>query len=156
MPKNVMLGCPNSLFKKKDDTLRLCIYLRKLNKVTMKNKCPLPRINDIFYQLNGNKVFSKIDLKPGFNQVGIKEHEINETTFRTWYGHYEFMVVPFGLSNAPSVWCALWMEFFGIIWISLLLYFWMTSWCFPNLSKNMNNIWGRYYRYLESINCMPS
>jgi hypothetical protein len=93
--------------KKKDKTLRLCIDFRKLNKVTVKNKYPLPRIDDLFDQLKDAKIFSKIDLRSGYHQVRIKDEYINKTTFRTRYGHYEFTVVPFGLSNAPAVFMSL-------------------------------------------------
>jgi hypothetical protein len=66
-------------------------------------KYPLPRIDDIFYQLKGERIFSKIDLRSGYHQVRIKEEDINNTVFRKRYGHYEFTIVPFGLSNAPIV-----------------------------------------------------
>ena len=79
--------------KKKYGTLRLCIDYRQLNKVIVKNKYPLPRIDDLFYQMRGEKVFSKIDLSFGYHQVRIKEEDIHKTTFRTRYGHYEFVVV---------------------------------------------------------------
>jgi hypothetical protein len=93
--------------KKKDGTLILCIDFRQLNKVTIKNMYPLPRIDDIFDQLKDAKIFSKIDLRSGYHQVRIKEEDIRKTTFRTRYGHYEFIVVPFGLSNAPVVFMCL-------------------------------------------------
>jgi hypothetical protein len=73
-----------------------------LNKVVVKNKYPLPRIDDLFDQLKDAKIFSKIDIRSRYHQVRIKEEYINNTTFRTRYGHYEFIVVPFGLSNAPT------------------------------------------------------
>jgi hypothetical protein len=78
-----------------------------LNKVTVKNKYPLPRIDDIFDQLKDVKTFSKIDLRSGYHQVRIKDEDIGKTAFRTRYGHYEFTVVPFGLSNAPVVFMCL-------------------------------------------------
>jgi len=73
--------------KKKDGTLRLCIYYRELNKITIKNKCPLLRIDDLFYQLQGARVFSKIDLRSGYHQLRIKPEDIPKTAFRTRYGH---------------------------------------------------------------------
>jgi hypothetical protein len=78
-----------------------------LNKVTVKNKYHFPRIDDLFDQLRGMQIFSKIDLRSGYHQVRIKEEDINKTTFRMRYGHYEFTVVPFGLSNAPVVFMCL-------------------------------------------------
>ena len=93
--------------KKKYGTLRLRIDFRHLNKVSVKNKYPLPRIDDLFDQLKDAKIFSKIDLRSGYHQVRIKEEYIRKTTFRTRYGHYEFTMVPFGLSNAPTVFMCL-------------------------------------------------
>ena len=87
--------------KKKEGTLRLCVDYRQLNKMTVKNKYPLPRIDDLFDQLKGVSVFSKINLRSGYHQLRIKDTDVHKTTFRTWYGHYEFLVIPFGLPNAP-------------------------------------------------------
>jgi hypothetical protein len=106
-PSVSLWGAPVLFVKKKDGTLRLCIDFQQLNKVTVKNKYPLPRIDDLFDQLKDGKIFSKIDIRSGYHQVRIKDEDIGKTTFRTRYGHYEFTMVPFGLSNAPAIFMCL-------------------------------------------------
>ncbi|GJZ34137.1 putative reverse transcriptase domain-containing protein, partial [Tanacetum coccineum] len=101
-PSSSPWGAPILFVKKKDGYFWMCIDYRELNKLTVKNRYPLPRIDDLNDQLQGSIVYSKIDLRSGYHQPRIREEYIPKTSFRTHYGHYEFQVTPFGLTNAPA------------------------------------------------------
>ncbi|GJU68707.1 putative reverse transcriptase domain-containing protein [Tanacetum coccineum] len=102
-PCSSLWGAPVLFVKNKDGSFRICIDYRELNKLTVKNRYPLPRIDDLFDQLQGSSVYSKIDLRSGYHQLRIKEEDIPITAFRTPYGQFEFQVIPFGLTNALAV-----------------------------------------------------
>nr|GEV76979.1 retrotransposon protein, putative, Ty3-gypsy subclass [Tanacetum cinerariifolium] len=102
-PSSSPWGAPVLFVKNKDKTFRMCINYHELNRFIVKNRYPLPRIDDLFYQLQGSRVYSKIEMRSGYHQLRVREEDIPKTAFRTRYGHYEFQVMLFGLTNAPTV-----------------------------------------------------
>nr|GFA88462.1 putative reverse transcriptase domain-containing protein [Tanacetum cinerariifolium] len=127
-PSSSPWGAPILFVKKKDGSFRMHIDYRELNKLTIKNRYPLPRIDDLFDQLQGSSVYSKIDLRSGYHQLRVQEEDIPKTAFRTRYGHYKFQVMPFGLTNTPAVFmdlmnraCKPYLDKFVIVFIDDIL-----------------------------------
>ena len=134
-PSTSPWGAPVLFAKKKDKTLRLCIDHRQLNKVTIKNRYPLPRIDDLFDQLRGARVYSKIDHRTGYHQLRVKEIDIPKTAFRTRYGHFEFTMMPFGLTNAPAAFMDLmhrafqpYLDQFVVVFVDDILIYSQSEW----------------------------
>nr|GEW20718.1 retrotransposon protein, putative, Ty3-gypsy subclass [Tanacetum cinerariifolium] len=121
----------SSLVCLEEGSFQMCIDYRELNKLTVKNRYPLPRIDDLFDQLQGSSVYSKIDLQSGYHQLRVHEEHISKTTFRTRYGHYEFQVMPFGLTNAPEI-----------------------SLSIQGTRRNMKNILRQYWNCLRKRSCL--
>nr|GEU63406.1 hypothetical protein [Tanacetum cinerariifolium] len=127
-PSSSPWGAPVLCVKKKDGSFRMCINYRELNKLTIKNRYPLPRIDDLFDQLQGSSMYSKIDLQSSYHQVRVQEKDIPITAFKTRYGHYEFQVMSLGLTNAPALFidlmnwvCKPFLDKFMIVFINDIL-----------------------------------
>ncbi|GJW99119.1 putative reverse transcriptase domain-containing protein [Tanacetum coccineum] len=127
-PSHSSWGAPVLFVKKKDGSFHMCIDYRELNKLNVKNRYPLSRIDDLFDQMQGARYFSKIDIRSGYHQLRVHEDDIPKTAFRTRYIHFEFMVMPFGLTNAPKVFmdlmnrvCKPYLDKFVIVFIDDIL-----------------------------------
>ena len=137
-PSTSPWGAPVLFTKKKDKTLRLCIDYRQLNRVTIKKKkiwYPLSMIDDLFDQLRGVRVYSKIDLRTGYHQLRVRDTDIANTAFRTRYGHFEFTVMPFGLTNAPATFMdlmhrifQLYLDQFVVVFVDDILIYSQSEW----------------------------
>ena len=128
-------GASVLIAKKRGKTLRLCIDYRQLNKVMIKNRYPLPRIDDLFDQLRGARVYSKIDLRTGYHQLRVRDTDIPKAAFRTHYGHFEFTVMPFGLMNAPVAFMDLmhrvfqpYLDQFVVVFVDDILIYSQSGW----------------------------
>ena len=134
-PSTSPWGAPVLFAKKKDKTLRLSIDFRQLNRVTVKNRYPLPRIDDLLDQLRGVQVYSKKDLRTGYHQLRVRETDIPKTTFKTRYGHFEFTVMPHGLTNAPTAFMDLmhrvfqpYLDQFVVVFVDDILIYSQSEW----------------------------
>nr|GEX98969.1 putative reverse transcriptase domain-containing protein [Tanacetum cinerariifolium] len=155
-PSSTPWGAPVLFVKKKDGSFRMCIDYCELNKLTVKIRYPLPRINDLFDQLQGSSVYSKIDLRSGYHQLRVREQDVPKTTFRIRYGHYEFQVMPFGLTNAPAVFMDLmnwvykpYLDKFVIVFINDIL-------IYSKNEKEHKEHLKAILELLKKINCMPN
>ena len=112
---------------KKDGSIRMCVDYRALNKVTIHNRYPLPRIDELLDRLRGAKLFTKIDLRGGYHQIIVHPGDVQKTAFRTRYEHFEFLLLPFGLTNAPATFMHLMHNIFREHLDSFIIISWMIS-----------------------------
>jgi hypothetical protein len=155
-PSSSSWGAPVNFAPKKDGTLRLCVDYHALNEVTIKNKYPLPRIDDLFDQLSGVCVFSNIDLRSGYHQLKVQECDILKTAFISRYGMYKFIVMSFELTNAPAYFMYMmnkvFMEYldkFVVVFIDDIL-------VYSRSEEGMKGIFVWFFRSFKIISCMPS
>ena len=134
-PSTSPWGAPVLFVKKNDKTLRLCIDYRQLSRVMIKNRYPLSRIDDLFDQLRGARVYSKIDLRTCYLQLRVRETDIPKTSFKTRYGHFEFMVMPFGLTNVQAAFMDLmhrvfqpYLDQFVVVFVDGILIYSQSEW----------------------------
>ena len=134
-PSTSPWGAPVLFAKKKDKTFRLCIDYRQLNRVTIKNRYPVPRIDDLFEQLRGTRVYSKIDLRTGYHQLRVGDTDIPKAAFKTCYGHFEFTMMPIGLTNALAAFMDLmhrvfqpYLDQFVVVFVDDILIYSQSEW----------------------------
>nr|GEV58292.1 putative reverse transcriptase domain-containing protein [Tanacetum cinerariifolium] len=139
-PSSLPWGAPVLFVKKKDGSFRMCIDYRGLNKLTVRNRYPLPRIDDLFDQLQGSNIYSKIDLRSGYHQFRLREQDIPKTAFRTRYGHYEFQVMSFGLTNAHAVFMDLMNPVFNGV-VSIHAWIFISNWELPAKEAAVGMSW---------------
>ncbi|GJQ97816.1 putative reverse transcriptase domain-containing protein [Tanacetum coccineum] len=156
-------GAPVLFVKKKDGSFRMCIDYLELNKLTIKNRYPLPTIDDLFDQLQGACYFSKIDLQSGYHQMRVQDDDISKTAFRTRYGHFEFTVMPFGLTNAPAVFmdlmnrvCKPYLDKFVIVFIDDILIYSKTKEDHENHLRLMLDLLRKEKLYANMIEAVKS
>ncbi|GJU64580.1 putative nucleotidyltransferase, ribonuclease H [Tanacetum coccineum] len=165
-PSSSSWGAPILFVKKKDGSFRMCIDYRELNKLTVKNHYPLPRIDDLFDQLQGSSIYSKIDLRSGYHQLRVREEDIPKIAFRTRYRHYKFRVMPFGLTNAPAMFmdlmnhvCKPYLDEFVIVFIDDILIYSpkieaVKNWASPTTPSEIRQflgLVGYYRRFIEGF-----
>jgi hypothetical protein len=155
-PSSSPWGCPALFVRKKDQSLRLCVDYQPLNAFTIKNNYLLSRIDILFYQLAGAKVFSKVDLHLGYHQIKICLKDVPKITFSTRYGLYEYLVMSFGRTNVVAHFMYLMNSVFIPELDKLIMLFIMTSWSTPRMKKSMSNIFGLFCNDFMTINSMPS